>query len=91
MADTGAGMPEHVRQRIFDPFFTTKGPQGTGLGLSMTYGILSRHGARISVESEEGKGTRFRLTLPAHDARRAVGRPRRHALRDGVPALPRGR
>jgi CheY-like chemotaxis protein len=64
VADTGTGMPEHVRERIFDPFFTTKGPKGTGLGLSMTYGILSRHGAQITVESEEGKGTRFRLTFP---------------------------
>jgi GAF domain-containing protein len=70
VADSGVGIPEAIRGKIFDPFFTTKGPQGTGLGLSMTYGILSRHGARITVESREGQGSVFRLTFPpgeAHD------------------------
>ena len=63
--DTGTGIPEHVREKIFDPFFTTKGPKGTGLGLSMAYGILQRHSGRITVESEEGHGTIFRLLFPA--------------------------
>lgn len=62
--DTGIGIPEHVREKIFDPFFTTKGPKGTGLGLSMAYGILQRHDGRITVESEEGRGTIFRLLFP---------------------------
>jgi GAF domain-containing protein/ActR/RegA family two-component response regulator len=64
VADSGVGMPPEVRDKVFDPFFTTKGPQGTGLGLSMTYGIISRHGGSIAVESEPGQGTTFRLSLP---------------------------
>ncbi|HUF92434.1 MAG TPA: GAF domain-containing protein, partial [Candidatus Limnocylindria bacterium] len=64
VADSGVGIPAAVRDKIFDPFFTTKGPQGTGLGLSMTYGIVSRHGASISVESEEGRGSAFRIVFP---------------------------
>ncbi|MGH7402092.1 MAG: GAF domain-containing protein [Candidatus Rokuibacteriota bacterium] len=63
--DTGMGIPEHIREKIFDPFFTTKGPKGTGLGLSMAYGILQRHNGRITVESEESRGTTFRLLFPA--------------------------
>ena len=64
VADDGVGMAPEVRERVFDPFFTTKGPQGTGMGLSMTYGIISRHGGSIDVESEVGRGSTFRLSLP---------------------------
>ncbi len=64
ISDTGEGMSEEVRKNIFDPFFTTKTPVGTGLGMSMAYGIISRHGGKIEVESELGKGTIFSLQFP---------------------------
>ena len=64
VADTGVGMPEAVQRRIFEPFFSTKGEAGSGLGLSMTYSIVRRHGGEIHVESEPGKGTTFTLTFP---------------------------
>jgi len=68
VADTGVGMPEHVRKRIFDPFFTTKGEGGTGLGLSVSYSIIQRHGGEIRVESEPGRGTTFTVVLPVGTA-----------------------
>ncbi len=63
--DTGTGMSEEVRQKLFVPFFTTKDiTEGTGLGLSVAHGIITSHGGIISVESEEGKGSRFEISLP---------------------------
>jgi signal transduction histidine kinase/ActR/RegA family two-component response regulator len=64
IADTGIGMPEEVRKRVFDPFFTTKGVTNTGLGMSVSYGIVRRHGGEILIESEPGKGTTFLIHLP---------------------------
>jgi nitrogen-specific signal transduction histidine kinase/CheY-like chemotaxis protein len=69
VADTGIGMPETIRQRIFEPFYSTKGEGGSGLGLSMAYSIVRRHGGEIHVDSEPGAGTTFALTFPiAHES-----------------------
>jgi signal transduction histidine kinase/ActR/RegA family two-component response regulator len=62
--DRGTGIPEKVRDRIFDPFFTTKGPKSTGLGMSVSYGIITRHQGTITVDSNEGQGTTFTINLP---------------------------
>ncbi len=63
--DTGTGIPEENFSRLFEPFFTTKKKgKGVGLGLSVAYGIIEEHGGSINVESEEGKGTTFKVELP---------------------------
>jgi Histidine kinase-, DNA gyrase B-, and HSP90-like ATPase len=65
--DSGAGMAPDTLKRIFDPFFTTKPVgKGTGLGLSLSYNIVTKHGGRIEVASELGKGTRFTVHLPVN-------------------------
>jgi len=65
ISDTGKGIPVSLQKKIFDPFFTTKPiGQGTGLGLSLSYGIVDKHGGHIDLESQEGKGTKFSIWLP---------------------------
>ena len=64
VSDDGIGIPEPIQHRVFDPFFTTKGVQRSGLGLSISYGIIHRHHGEIQVESQEGIGTTFMIKLP---------------------------
>jgi signal transduction histidine kinase len=65
VTDTGSGMSDEVRSRCVEPFFSTKGEKGTGLGLSMVFGIIKRHEGSVEIQSELGKGTTFRIRLPA--------------------------
>jgi signal transduction histidine kinase len=67
VADTGCGIPPETVSRIFEPFFTTKGKLGSGLGLSASHGIITRHQGEIVVVSEPGEGTRFEVRLPICD------------------------
>lgn len=69
VADNGTGIPKAIRDKIFDPFFTTKEPgKGTGLGLSTVQAIVKSHGGCMDLESVEGKGSKFRVYLPASAA-----------------------
>jgi PAS domain S-box-containing protein len=84
--DTGSGIPSEIKDKIFEPFFTTKAfGEGTGLGLSTTLAIVKSHGGFINFYSEMGKGTWFKIYLPANMAETAAG-----AVANGAPELPRG-
>ncbi len=69
ISDTGEGMSEEVQKCVFNPFYTTKGKRGTGLGLSVVYGIVTRHRGEIDVNSIPGQGTEFTISLPRLDRR----------------------
>ncbi len=64
-SDTGTGMNEETRARCLEPFFSTKADQGTGLGLSMVFGIIQRHDGKLEIESKQGCGTTFRISFPS--------------------------
>jgi len=83
IADTGTGMGPEVKSRLFDPFFSTKGRKGTGMGLAVSFGIIRRHEGSIDVESEQGRGTTFKISLP-----RVANTPTRIADRHVVIETP---
>ena len=92
--DTGEGIPETVRRRLFEPFFTTKGERGNGLGLSVSFGIVRRHGGEIAVDSIPGEGATFTVRLPAHhpECGQRIAEcevPYESALGHEQPAIPR--
>ncbi len=90
VTDTGEGIDASTREHIFEPFFTSKGKgKGTGLGLSTVYGIVQQSGGEISVETERGRGTSFRITLPRVHAREdaPVPEPGSQTLRKGTETI----
>ncbi len=87
IGDTGVGMTESVRRRAFEPLFTTKGASGSGMGLTMSQGIVQEHNGRIEVESAPGRGTLFRLVFPFSTGTPAPEAARPSAAPSTAPGL----
>ena len=69
VSDNGMGMDDVTLQKLFEPFYTTKPVgKGTGLGLSISFGIIADHGGTITVESTQGKGSKFKIYLPVDES-----------------------
>ena len=84
VSDTGIGIPDEVKAHLFEPFFTTKErEQGTGLGLSTVFGIVTRGEGHVTVQSEEGEGARFEIYFPSTQERKAEAAPRAEPMSDG--------
>lgn len=88
VSDTGSGIYKHEKEKIFEPFFTTKEiGKGPGLGLSIVYGIIKKHGGNIMVDSELGRGTTFRISLPAVAEAHAEGDAQTVLLAEDDPSV----
>jgi len=87
VSDTGNGMSEEVKNRCLEPFFSTKGEKGSGLGLSMVFGIIKRHEGTLNIESSTGSGTTFQIHLPFHIAAQVVMEEKADASGDSLHIL----
>lgn len=87
VTDTGTGMTEKEKEQCLEPFFTTKGDHGTGLGLSVVYGIVQRHGGNIKIKTEKGVGTTFSILFPATTERESTASPQLSSINRSLRVL----
>jgi CheY-like chemotaxis protein len=88
VSDTGTGMTDDAKARCMEPFFTTKGVEGTGLGLAMVHGIVTRHNGTMKIDSTLGSGTTIQIRLPFAPAEPMTAEPRKGAAEKGLMIAP---